>query len=167
MRQPIVVAPWPRLHDRALDSFLDRLAHTLATEAPFETLSSTPEGHAAIANASALYRQALSHFAPKLLAVRAIEVREGQPRLTLTLESGPHEPPFARFEFELVVHAGELSIVRLLDPAAYRESIECAIETRELAGRAERARAERKTDTFCNGLGTVLPGPWAVPMPRL
>ena len=154
----IAIAPWPRQHDRALDSFLDRLAHTLATEAPFETLSDSPEGHAAVASATELYQRALKELAPKLLAVRAIESREGQPRLTLRLETGSTSAPVASFEFELVLHDGEPTIVRLLDLAATRSDLECALELRDLFARGERARSEQHTGTFCNALGVALPG---------
>jgi len=154
----IAIAPWPRLHDRALDSFLDRLAHTLATEAPFETLSDSPEGHAAVASATELYQRALTKLAPKLLAVRAIESREGQPRLTLRLEAGSTSAPLASFEFELVVHDGEPTIVRLLDLTATRNDLECALDLRDVRARGERALSEQHTGTFCNALGVALPG---------
>ena len=141
--RPAAIAPWPRQHDRALDAFLDRLAHTLATEAPFETLSDSPEGHAAVASATELYQRALTKLAPKLLAVRAIESREGQPRLTLRLEAGSTSAPVASFEFELVLHDGEPTIVRLLDLAATRSDLECALELRDVRARGERARSEQ------------------------
>jgi hypothetical protein len=152
------IAPWPRLHDHALDSFLDRLAHTLATEAPFETLSDSPEGHAAVARATELYQRALTKLAPRLLAVRAIESREGQPRLTLRLEAGSTSAPVVSFEFELVVHAGEPTIVRLLDLAATQNDLECALDLRDVRARGERALSEQHTSTFCNALGVALPG---------
>lgn len=153
-----VLAPWPRLHDRALDSFLDRLAHTLAVETPFETLSDSPEGHAAIASATELYQRALSLLSPKLLVVRAIESREGQPRLTLRLESGVTGAPLASFEFELVLHDGEPTIVRLLDVEATRDELDCALELRDLRARSERARSDSRAAVYCNALGVSLPG---------
>jgi hypothetical protein len=155
---PIVIAPWPRLHDRALDSFLDRLAHTLAVETPFETLSDSPEGHAAIASATELYQRALSLLAPKLLVVRAIENREGQPRLTLRLESGVTSAPVASFEFELVLHGGEPVIVRLLDLEATKNELDCALDLRDVRARSERARSEQRGSVYCNALGVSLPG---------
>lgn len=154
---PLVIAPWPRLHDRALDAFLDRLARTLATDAPFETLSASPEGHAALASASTLYKRVYERFTPKLLAVRAIENLEGQPRLTLTLESSAAAAPIASFEFELTLHQGEPSIVRQLDLEAAKRALDCAVDKTDFAARAERARAEQKSATFCNALGVLLP----------
>lgn len=156
--QATVIAPWPRLHDRALDAFLDRLAHTLAVETPFETLSDSPEGHAAIASATELYQRALSLLAPKLLVVRAIESREGQPRLTLRLESGVTGAPVASFEFELVLHDGEPTIVRLLDVEATRNELECALDQRDVRARGERARSDLRGTVYCNALGVSLPG---------
>jgi hypothetical protein len=164
---PITIAPWPRLHDRALDGFLDRLAHTLATQAPFETLSKSVEGHEAIAAATELYQRALSRLAPKLLVVRAIENREGQPRLTLRLESGPGDAPLLSFEFELTLSRGEPAIVRLIDLEASRRDLSCAVDESELSARAERVRSERKAAQFCNALGVLLPGPCAQVDPAL
>ncbi|MDB4974656.1 MAG: hypothetical protein JWN48_2997, partial [Myxococcaceae bacterium] len=61
-RARVVLAPWPRLHDPALDALLDRLALGLATAAPFDMLSHTEQGRAALVLVSDLYGQTVERF---------------------------------------------------------------------------------------------------------
>lgn len=149
-----VVAPWARLHDRALDGLLDRLARTLATGALFDTLSETPEGHQAIDAAASLYARALARFSPKLLRVRAVDL----PRITLALEKGasPSEPVLS-FTFELAA-SGALSIAKLLDADSARAMLDCNEAKDELTARVLRARREHASEPSCNVLGLPLPG---------
>lgn len=165
----VVIAPWPRLHDDALDALLDRLARTLASETSADGLSETETGHAAIATVRKLYRQTLERFAPNVLALRAIENVEGQPRLTLSLDAGARGsdvPPSTSFSLELAPGARGLpTVVRLLDPEGTRNAVECAIQSADLRARVERAEndaaqrtvANAAPEAHCNALGVLLP----------
>ncbi|HEY6880756.1 MAG TPA: DUF6438 domain-containing protein [Polyangiales bacterium] len=141
-----VIAPWPRQHDRALDDFLDRLARTLASGAPFDTLSDSEEGHAAIRAAAELYQRAMP-FAEQLV-VRSLAL----PRLGLVLERGGGEP-LASFWFEL--SSGEPRVLRAHDLEDTRRAVQCAEDQSSLAARVERASPEQ---AHCNVLGLLIPG---------
>jgi hypothetical protein len=171
--QRSVIAPWPRAHDRALDLFVDRLARTLAAGAPYDTLSETSEGHAAIESAAELYAQALARFAPKELRVEHVGSEQGRAEVTLTLSKGSSaaaQSARVSFTFELAVKQGQHIVQALRDPALVRRAIACSDDHGALELRALRARTEARSATrerteeppqeaLCNALGTLLPAP--------
>lgn len=159
-KERVQVAPFPRARVQGLDAFIDTLARTLAREAPFESLTKTPEGHASLERASELFRHARDVLSGHTLRVRRIAQQEGQERLTLSLDGGEARSPrtLAEFEFELESPpSGSPSVLRWLDPESTRERVECAEQTRELAARAAERRASGSDATRCNALGTLLP----------
>jgi len=162
----LAVAPWPRGHDRALDLLLDRLARTLATAAPFDTLSETPEAHEGIQTATELYARALAHLAPRQLTVRALDSERPAPRVTLALEQSS-SMPLVSFSFELTADRAHPSIARLFDEAEARAAIECSETRSELAARALLARQQEPDRELCNALATLLPGPCSRADPAL
>ncbi|MET0343591.1 MAG: hypothetical protein ABW252_21445 [Polyangiales bacterium] len=163
----VVVAPWRREHDAALDALLDRLVHTLAHGAPFEALSGSAESRDALTAAGALYRQALATFAPQRVAIREVDVVEGQPRAVLGFERSTIEAAQAgAFSLAFELDPGAQRVLRVLDPERARVQLGCVAERRALAtridpkrdGGAAAAIDARTTGPRCNALGSLLPG---------
>ena len=149
----VVVAPWPRIHDRRLDARIDQLVRTLATDAAVDALGE----RAALTLASEVYRSALETFAPRLVALRRLETIEGQPRLVLGFERSTAEQALSqRFElvFELAIEADEPRVLRMIDPEGTRAQLACAEARRVLAARV----APPRDGPQCNVLKTLLPG---------
>jgi hypothetical protein len=165
----VVIAPWPRLHDAALDHFVDRLVQTLITEHALESLSIAPEGHAALELASALTQRARAEFGGQLLSLESIDMREGQPRLVLALRgSQPDGPSLLTLEFELGATADrQPAVLRLLDAQAVSQTLSCKQDARELASAADRARKAQGDRVRCNALATLLPERCDVASPKL
>jgi hypothetical protein len=162
-RARVVIAPWPRLHDRAFDSFLERLVRGLSrpdAASELATRSETEHGRAGLVLGRALYAQALGRGGPRQLSVHSLENVEGQARLTLALEPGPGgRGEGARLSFELTRGAvGQPVIARLLDPEGSKLAVACAARMADLHAHAERAREEASDPLRCNVLGELLPG---------
>jgi Domain of unknown function (DUF6438) len=152
-----VVAPWPRGHDRALDSFLDVLARTLASGAPFDTLSDSEAGHAAIRGAAELYQRVVARadqMVVRELTAGSTPEQTSAPRLTLALEQGGGSE-LALFEFELDTSHGEPRVRRALAPESSRSAVQCAEDASSLEARTELVAAPSAS---CNALGRLLPG---------
>lgn len=144
----VVVAPWPRRHDTALDVFLDRLARTLASGAPFDTLSDSEQGHAAIRDAAELYQRAVAESDQLVVA------QLDGPRLTLTLER-PGGAALTSLQFELTFADGEPRVLRALELEQSRLAVQCLADRAAVGALVEQLRP-RPGD--CNALGTLLPG---------
>ncbi|HEX5660455.1 MAG TPA: hypothetical protein VFX59_24840 [Polyangiales bacterium] len=144
----LVIAPWPRQHDDTLDGFLDQLARTLASGAPFDTLSDSEEGHAAIRAAAELYQRIVARS--DQLVVRTI----GLPRITLALEqAGGAE--LTSFQLELDLSRGQPRVLRAHGLDTSRADVQCSEDAASVRARVEQLKP-REGD--CNALGTLLPG---------
>jgi hypothetical protein len=144
----VVIAPWPRHHDAALDDFLDRLARTLASGAPFDTLSDSEEGHAAIRATAELYQRVIAQA--DQLVVRTLAL----PMISLALEQGGGAE-LAQFQFELDLAHGEPRVLRAVGVDGTRNAVQCAEDARNLAARIEPVKPGQ---TYCNVLGSLVPG---------
>jgi hypothetical protein len=146
----VVVAPWPRQHDAVLELFLDRLARTLASGAPFDTLSDSDEGHGAIRAAAELYQRMAARSEQLVVRTQAL----ADARITLALEqAGGAE--LTSFQFELELRPSEPRVVRAHGLEGSRNAVQCAEDEAVLRARVEQLKPGAGD---CNALGVLLPG---------
>jgi hypothetical protein len=150
-----------RLHDAALDRFVDALAFALARDAGLDGLVASPEGSVALRELKRTFDEVRARFRPaRMELVQLVPTPRGV-RIVLNAtrpRSRAHSFEVARFALGLVRAAdGSYRAESFDNRAEARNALECdrldeALQ-RELHKEREQAGQER-----CNALGTLLPG---------
>lgn len=154
----IAIAPFPRLHEPALDRLLDALVRALVTTEPVDALARDERARTSLREARQLVQEARGLFGPQLVALASLSEQEGQPRLVLTLERSHTEESIAkslRFVFELALVAGSPTVLRLIDPEGMRQRLGCVAARRALLSRIGQRALH---GPVCNVSALFLPG---------
>jgi hypothetical protein len=153
----VAVALRERAADAELDAALARVARALSGAAP---LTGDLQ---ALERARELFIRGMERFAPRELALSSLAPDAGGLHVTLSLTRSPvadAPEPVASFELAFTRDtSGRLTLESLVEPERTAEAIACADALHALRGEVERAFQQHPSNTPCNALGVLLPGP--------